>query len=137
MAWLNFIDIIFRITIIISYSLGISLIVTLKRRKKAKIQHILLLNLSAYIIVVHSFVILYDILEESLKSHPRVWIKFRFVLVVIMYVLNTASVLAMVLINIDRLLEVVLNIKYPLYVTQTKVKNRYSSLISQLAGKFY
>ena len=105
------------IFIYVAYCIGIILILTLKRHRQAKIRHLLWLNLSGVIIIIY-FAYLTKYILYVLDAKTKL---ADYILTSITYVWLSFQTVSMLLINVDRLLEVQLNIKYPLYVTPMRM----------------
>ena len=104
--------------ILLCYLIGIGFVLILQRRRKAKVQHLLWLNLSIYVVLLNSVYIFWEIWDFGKYDDSDL---LSLIIVTFQLSLNCYIVLAMISISIDRLLLILLNIKYPLYVTKKRV----------------
>ena len=114
--------------IIVCYSLEIFLISILKKKRQAKNLHMLWLNVSAFVIATNVFFLIHEILLQLFgydKFHAS---ECRYVLIILMYVFDFFLTMSLMCISIDRLLEVLLGIKYPLYVSRKRLNYLILSL---------
>ena len=116
-AWQRAIWLSCDIFIVVCYLASIVMVMILKKRRKVKIQHMLWLNLSAYVVLLNFIYIGELLLAYGNWDSDSVSLTSSTAQVVLICYM----VLAMISINIDRLLLIILNIKYPLYVTKTRV----------------
>ena len=109
------------VIVIICHSIGSYLLMCLQRKGKAKTQHVLILNISGCVIILNILQIIHVVF--SLQS-PTITVQVtKYIILITMYTIYFSVYFsAMVYINIDRLLEVFLNIRYPLHVTTARVK---------------
>ena len=104
------------VLIIICYCCGIKMILQMKKNDKTKIQHLLWVNWSAFVLLIDVVYLLYKSTSFLVESEL-----LRYLYVVFHYSLSVWMVGAMTFIHIDRVLLVLMNIKYPFYVTRVRV----------------
>ena len=109
------------IFILICYFLGIVLIVVLKKRGKSKIQHLLWLNISSYAVLLNVIDAVSEVLYQRGIYLPTSINLTSVMLFTSQLGLAYYMVLAMIYINIDRLLLILLNMRYKIYVTKKRV----------------
>ena len=103
--------------ILLCYLIGIAMIFILHKRRKAKVQHLLWLNISVYMILLNSVHFFSEVCDFG-EFHPDL---VSLVLISLQLSFICYMGLGMVLLNIDRLLLILLNMKYPLHVTKKRV----------------
>ena len=98
-----------------SYCIGVTVILMLIHQRRAKAKHMLWLNLSGFVVVTWSMILVCHGVKETpqldsiLKTMCAVTVNFQMV--------------SLMMSNVDRLLEVLLNIKYPMYVNRSTIKS--------------
>ena len=101
---------------ILCYSIGIALILVLIKNGKVKVQHLLWLNWSVFVVLLNCAsitTVLFYVFQTSMI--------FKYIFTTLQYVLSCYMMIAMMLIHFDRVSVVVCNIKYPIYVTQRRM----------------
>ena len=100
---------------------GMILLAKVILRRRQRVQHLLFLNYSISITVISISNIVYSLLplhDEEAICILRLWLFFM---------KNTVFIPGMIFINLDRLLEVLLNIKYLLYISEKRYVNAWFS----------
>ena len=111
------------VVIIIFHSVGLYLLVSLHKDGRSDIQLILIMNLSVTEILLSIFNMLEKFLEEeSLNNSETFDVAAKYLSIVLMTPFEFSHYMNMLYITINKLLEVLLNIKYELYCTFSKVK---------------
>ena len=118
MMWPLIVKIILNVLNIICHSFGIYILFCLHRNGKQKIQHTLFLNLSVNIVIVN----LAGLLESILRLPDFLKTLQDYLSICENTGIFFVYILSFVYITFDRFLEVQLNIKYLVYVTELKVK---------------
>ena len=111
--------------VLLCYLIGIGFVLILLKRRKAKVQHLLWLNLSLHVVLLNCLHIFLEIWDFGSHSDFDL---LSFILTALQLSLICHLRLAMVLLNIDRLLLILLNMKYSFHVT----KNRLNCIILTL-----
>ena len=103
----------------ICLTIGIVFIIMLMKNGNVRIQHILWLNWSGFVMILNTSYILFVII----KPHVSNEMQLRYIIATFYTVFSCFTILAQMFINFDRLFLIILNIKYSLYVTKERVKS--------------
>ena len=103
--------------ILVCYLIGIGFVVILQKRRKAKVQHLLWLNLCVYMVLLNSVYIFWEIWDFGDYNDFDL---LSLVIVTFQVSVNCFIVLAMLSISIDRLFLIILNMNYSLHITKKR-----------------
>lgn len=121
MSWLIVLILLYT-AVIVCHIFGIYLLNALRKSGKGKAQYTLVKNVSTSVVTIHLLEIVYVIVKYNESRYMYLKPLRGFILILMNSIYLIVYYLAMVYVNLDQLLEVTLNIRYFLFVTEERVK---------------